>query len=483
MNRIRNDRGQRRVANALISIASIILTAAMLLSLAGCKSDTNDPAQTKEPEKLTPRSEASRVMDMIMWYDNDAGPSTNDRPEKGWFPLNPNHPGRVPENGHYRSATPLLGLYDQRKPETANQHLYWISAIGCNAICVDWTNYTSYRTAKDAGWKKYTAGTFLNGQNLLKTASQAAGFDVPKIYFAVRLFGEDYFGLRDVLDDLYTLYEAYSDVWYRFDDGTDKAAKPFVEIFIDWSIMSQFKGDNVLFDDPRWNIRYTNGYLRDVAEPDGQGNKAIPADVPLWLFVENEEDEAAGEGMYKTYYSVGGDNKPEQMVAWASIHKGGFNWDALNNIVNGLTTFERSLRGVNELSPKALIIARWNYQCAWYEEPQEGISLYESTHIEPNTDFRFEVFDNVKQNLYSLNNWIAEVPPLPEFTEITADKLVLSLAGYPVEYRIGTVSGEGEWVYYNINEGIPTEGLEAGVVYYIQTRNTFGESPVAEVKL
>lgn len=465
-------------------ILTALLTAMILLTAAGCSNGEDSPTPTGDPGTdeivLENRSEENRVMDMIMWYDNDNSPSTNDRPEKGWYYLNPDHPNTVTVKGLYRATDPLLGLYDQRKPATALQHLYWISAVGCNAICVDWTNYTSYRTAEDAGWKKYTVGTYLNGQNLLKTASETTGFDVPKIYFAARLFGENYSGLKDVLDDLYTLYESYPEAWYRFNDGTANASKPFIEIFIDWDLQPRLRDGDPLYEDSRWNIRFTNGLMSQSTDVDEYGNRAVPANIPVWLFVENEEDNDAGEGMYRTFYSVGQDNKVEQMVAWASIHKGGLNWDKLNNVIGGLTTFERSLRNVRELSPKALIIARWNYPLCWLEEPQEGLSLYESTHIEPNTDFGFEVFDNVKKNLYSLNNWIASAPPAPEVISQDADKLLLSLSGYPTEYRIGTASGEGEWVYYNVNNGIPTTGLEAGTIYFLQTRNSFGESDTVE---
>ncbi|MBR0158993.1 MAG: hypothetical protein IJM24_07920 [Clostridia bacterium] len=468
------------VSAALTAALAFIQLTACVKAPAGEQNGPESQATSERPSEPVKRSEDNRIMDMIIWYDDDIGPSTNDRPEKGWYHLSPEHPNTISKSGMYRATTPLLGLYDQRKETTARQHLYWISALGCNAICVDWTNYTSYRTADSAGWKKYTVGNYLNAQNLLKTAAGAEGFDVPKIYFAARLSGENYEGLKDVLDDLYSLYEKYPDAWYRFDDGTENAGKPFIEIFIDWDLQAKLRKNGALVNDPRWNIRYTNGYMSGSTETDANGYKAVPADVPVWLFVENEEDNAAGEGMYRTFYSKGNGGRVEQMAAWASVHKGGFNWDALNNVVNGQTTFERQLRNVKELSPQALVIARWNYPLEWFEQPQEGISLYESTHIEPNVDFGFDVFDNVQQNLYALNNWLGEKPPLPAFTGETAGAMMLSLEGFPVEYRLGSAPGTGEWVYYNVNEGIPGKALTAGETYYLQTRNTFGESDILE---
>ena len=60
---------------------------------AGADQTTPDPEQTEEPEtEGTPsadqeRSEASRRMDMIVWYDIDNGQSTNSRPDNGWYYL------------------------------------------------------------------------------------------------------------------------------------------------------------------------------------------------------------------------------------------------------------------------------------------------------------------------------------------------------------------------------------------------------------
>ena len=178
----------RKILTAVSAAAMAALTLIQLTACVKNPSENQNGPESREgsekPAEPVKRSEDNRVMDMIIWYDDDIGPSTNDRPEKGWYYLNPEHPATISKSGMYRATTPLLGLYDQRKETTAKQHLYWISALGCNAICVDWTNYTSYRTADSAGWKKYTAGTYLNGQNLLQTAASAEGFDVPKIYFA-----------------------------------------------------------------------------------------------------------------------------------------------------------------------------------------------------------------------------------------------------------------------------------------------------------
>ncbi len=469
-----------------ISVKGSILAAVccvLVLGAAGvciCKKNEKTPGAPADP--ISDREEGNRKMDMIMWYDIDTGPTTNGRPQKGWWPLNPQHPGTVAVSGNFRTTTPLMGLYDQRDPATARQHLYWMAALGCNGVAVDWTNYTSYRNEKPGdGWYKYTYGVYANTEVLLQEASAVRDFDSPKIYLTVRLSGENFDDLQDVLSDLYMLYEKYPQSWYRLQDGSKRAEKPFLIIFIDGDVQKKIAEKKFVFDDDRFNIRFSNGYLSPYTTEQKDGSKSIPADIPLWFFVESEEDPDAGEGQYRVFQKTGLDGMAEQMIAWASVHKGGENWDELNHIVAGKTTFERTLRGVAELSPKALLINRFNYAIAWKEEPQEGVSLYGSTHIEPNKDFGFLIFDNVKTNLYRLNCWNQKAPPAPALISADSHSLKLSLDGYPTEYRISSEPEiEGEWTYYNINDGIPLPEDWQGETCYLQTRNTFGESSVAE---
>lgn len=457
----------------------------LLISAVGTYMFLTDNAhyQSEKERAVVSRSEDNRVMDMIMWYDIDIGPS-NARPLNGWWTLNPNHPDTVNIGGCYRATTSVLGLYDLGDSDVSRQHLYWMSALGCNGVAVDWTNYTSYRdlTVNNVA---YNTGVYCNTEVLLKTAKNEKDFDTPGVYVTVRLSGTNFKKLKETIDDVYALYEKYSEAWYYFDDGTKNADKPFLVIFTDWDIIDAYiMQDDVLYEDDRFNIRFSNGFLSSRASLEKDGTRSIAGNIPLWLFIENEMDDSAGEGMYRTFHKDGPDGKVEQMIAWASVYKGGTKWDGLNNIINNQTTFERTLRNVDELSPKALLICRFNYPVVWLEEPQEGVSLYGSTHIEPNKDFGFLVFDNVRKNLYRLNYWEEKAPGGATINNISDNAIFLDFDEYITEYRISVLSGEmGDWEYYNINSGIEILDEWIGNTIYIQTRNSFGESTVTEYTL
>lgn len=112
---------------------------------------------------------------------------------------------------------------------------------------------------------------------LLKEASASLGFESPKIYITVRLSGENYDALNEVLTDVYTLYEQYPDAWYRLQDGTDRASKPFLIIFIDSELQKKVAEGTEIFDDERFNIRFSNGYLSPYTEEQKDGSKSFPA--------------------------------------------------------------------------------------------------------------------------------------------------------------------------------------------------------------
>ncbi len=428
------------------------------------------------------RDDNKRVMDMIVWYDIDHGSKAKNG--IGWWPLNPQHPGRIKASGYYRTTTPLLGLYDIGEESTVVQHLYWFAALGANAVTCDWTNYTT----EPGPNIKYNKDIYNNTENFLRTAQKIQGnvdFPVAKLYPTVRLYEERYELLSSVLDNAYALYEKYSDVWYKF-DGSDK---PFIVIFADWSLLNdEWHDKEIPFKDDRFDIRWSNGHLYGSTVEDNQGRLKIPKDKPYWLFVEEVKDEK--EGYYKVFYKEGKDNKVEQMMCWAAIYNGWSQeedspWDGMDQVYDGKTTFERSLRDVKELSPKALLVNRFNYPMAWTQHPYEGISLYDSVHFEQNRDFGFLVFNNVMKNLYDLNNWVGKSPLKPEPEMLEGNRFSLPIINYPLEYRIGIDEDftDSEWKYININEWISYEEYLDNDGIYVQTRNAFGESDIAYVKL
>ncbi len=467
---------------AVVTVAAI---AVLAVSIIGAQKDQDDhtlsgsksPVPTATTDTAQPNTEENRKMDMIMWYDIDTSPSTNDRPDRGWWYLNPQHPNTVQTDGNFRTTTPLLGLYDQKRSTTARQHLYWIAALGCNALTADWTNYTSYRFAAESGWRKYTSGVYNNTEVLLRTAAETTDFAAPATYITVRLQGTNYDGLKQVLDDVYTLYQAYPSAYYKFADGTAQADKPFVVIFADKSVLTEL-GKGVPFTDDRFNIRWSNGYLSDMTQQDQNGSKYLAEVLPVWLFVEAEENPEAGSGYYRSFYKKGQDGSVEQTIAWASLHRGGFSWDPMNRIIDGKTTFERTIWDAARLQPKSILINRFNYALAWRAEPQEGLSLYESTHIEPNEDFGFFIFDNVRENLYLLNHWERKAPGTPNTVLYEDGAIKFSLEGYPTEYRISASAdmADAQWVYLNINDwAVVSNELEEDTLY-LQLRSGFGES-------
>lgn len=352
---------------------------------------------------------------------------------------------------------------------------------GVDAVTCDWTNYTN--DPKDAN-KAYFKDIYKNTENFLKTAQKMQGksdFPIAKMYPTVRLFGEDYDLLRSVLDDVYRLYEKYNDVWYKFDGSS----KPFVVIFADWDLLNeQWLNSTIPFQDERFDIRWSNGHLNPSTVKDKEGRNKITEKNPYWLFVE--EVKAKEEGYYEVFYKQGKNKSVEQMMCWAAIYNGWSKetdspWDGMDQIYDGKTTFERSLKDVKKLSPKALLVNRFNYPTAWSQHPYEGISLYDSVHIEPNRDFGFVVFNNVTKNLYDLNNWIGKPPQKPSPGKFDEHTLSIPLTNYPLEYRISDNENftDSKWIYLNINEWISYEEYSSLDGVYIQTRNPFGESEVA----
>lgn len=440
------------------------------------------------------RTEETRKMDMIAWYDIDHGSSSNDRPMKGWYYLYPETPGVAVSGGLYRSATPLLGTYDQINETTARQHLYWLSACGCNALTCDWTNYQSYNDPNaDKSAVKYRKGVYNNTEVLLQTAEKLqseVNYNIPLVYVTIRLNGDDYDMLHTVLDEVYELYSKYPDQIYHF-DGNEK---PFIVIFADKDVMQSWTNKGSEITDERFDIRWSNG---DLAADFGTENSEtgiyeVPADRKMWLFDDSLKSDE--EGYYRTGVTLGEDGSAEMTTGWCAMWYGwsndGSGWDGMDNTYDGLSCFERTTKDVEGIAPKALLVCRFNYPLVWKEEPQEGMGLYDSVHFEPCSELGFNIFNTVTERLYELNEWTGAAPSEPEIISVseysnTTLKLEISSEGYPLEYRVskdGTFN-DSVWKYLNVNDGvISPKNSDSGKVW-IQTRNTFGVSKVIEVDL
>lgn len=416
-------------------------------------------------------------MDLIMLYDIDSGMSINTRPDHGWYPLNPEYPDDPqPGSGMYRVTTPLLGTYDSTDKNVIRQHFYWMAAMGIDGVQCDITNTRSPRLPGYEGMAKYFKGTIAAFTSVLGvSAEKPENYKNPKAYVSVRLFGEEYDGLQMLLDDLYAIYGGNEDGWYKFDDGSDRADKPFIVIFADWHLIERWsKADRFPFDDERFNIRWCNGYLAGYMKDDGEGGAYFDENDPVWLFVENVPGDK--EGYYKPFYKKGKDGTVEMMQTWASLYLGGSGWDGLTDEVDGKTCIERYSEPVAKYKPKALIINRWNYPLSWYDEPQEGITRNKSAHIEPNVDWGFRVYDSVARVMYSLEEKTPAPPPCPKITKIDNGRVFFDTEGMPLEACFSTAADfkDAEWLYIDVakgtDPGIKTEGK-----LYVKVRGTGGE--------
>ena len=459
---------------------------------AGADQTTPDPEQTEEPEtEGTPsadqeRSEESRRMDIIVWYDIDNGQSTNSRPDNGWYYLYDETPGIITQNGHFRSANPLLGTYDQADPETARQHLYWLRAAGINAILCDLTNYDTLDAHEEGSdIHRYHSGLLRNTRVLLETAKamKAEGVsEVPKIFVSVRMFGDNRVNLGKVLDEIYVLYSEFPDEIYHL-NGSDK---PFIDVFIDHVVMNDIVEKNTYPEDERYDMRFTNGNFGPGFATDNTGTTAgIPYDKQTFLFWDPVQLPNK-QGFYRSFYTIGADGKPE-MTGWVSLYCGwssdGSQWDYLTQTYEGMTCFERTTVDVETVMPSALLICRFNYALCWKEQIQEGLGLYHSGHFEPCEELGFTIFDNVTKRLYDLNNWIGKVPAAPTVVGVKNNHLFLDTATYPLEYMLSATDSftDGEWTYININDGIDYSAYAASGEVWIKTRNTFGESEAVKL--
>ena len=447
----------------------------------------------QEPEKV---ERGAQALDVMMLYDCDHSPTINTRPDNGWYNLYPGYPDPIDPTtpGIYRCTTSLLGTYDTADPKLQKQHAYWLSAMGVNVIMMDFTNAVSPRedTPKGKDMLYYDLGMMKMLEKQLNTVSKITEFTPPKTSVNLRLFEHNYDTFRLILDDIYAIYEKYPDMWYKLDDGTGRADKPFICIFADWDLLQTWAKTGVAFDDERFNIRWQNGAIaayEGVSTVNDEGYRVIRGDLPYWIFHENEEQEGR-PGYYMKVYKEGEvSKKPEQMQVWASYWRADSTWDGMFRKIDGKLPFERNIEAVYDVMPQVLYIGRFNYPLVYPTEPQEGLSREDSTHIEPNEDWGFTVYNLVAKHLYALNGWEGAPPPAPQITGFDQARRTVGVdvSGYPLEFQMSKNKNfEGAtWRHIDVAKGgmaLPEE-IDGSQIVYIKTRNMFGESPVTAYRL
>lgn len=427
-------------------------------------------------------------MDLIMFYDTDHGATINSRPDNGWWHENPNGTNPPPDGKSYRATTSLLGKYDCTDYNTQKQHFYWMAALGCSGVASDFTNVRSLREKSneiDSDHYKFFVGVHNTLITQLKVISETTEFKLPKVYPVLRLNDEEYDNLRLMLDDMYELYKQYPNSWYKFDDGTINKDKPFITVFANWNLLSSWKSSRIPVEDDRFNIRWSNGFFiggTTVPEPSQNGYLKINKDTPYWLFVEHDEQK---EGYYTPIYKEGQDGSVEQMQTWVSIWKDGTNWDGMLNKIDGKYPIERYSEPIEKLNPKAVLINRFNYPLIWLDEPQEGVSIENSSHIEPNVDWGFKMFNIVSKQLYKMKGLKMTAPDIEKAIKTDKGQIKIDLSNYPLEY---TVSNDPDFLDCNwefvdtSNNCLKIENLDTSKAIYVKIRNSFGESAIKQIE-
>ena len=438
-------------------------------------------------------SQTNPDMDIIMWYDIDHGSRINARPDNGWWYLNPEYPDDPVQSGQWRTTTSLLGTYESQDSCVIRQHAYWIKSLGCNVFSSDLTNVESPRkSGVEAHMLYYYKGVIKAFELQLKELKSIRAFEAPSTYPVIRLFGSNDENLSLLLDDMYALYQQHPDQWYTLDDGTAEKDKPFLVIFVDWGLLRNWASSGIPAEvqDTRFKIRWSNGYLlgQGITEKDDNNIDRIPADLPYWLFVENQQ--AVQNGQYTPVYKEAENGAGvEQMITWASVWLQGAEWDGLRDTLNGKLPIERYTEPVKDLMPNTLLINRFNYPLAWPDEPQEGLSRNKSTHIEPNVDWGFLEFNDVASVLYDVKGSDKIAPPVPRLNayDVITNKMQIHLDNYPLEFRISNEAdlSNAPWHFLNVGDGgIELRNLvDRRETIYIQTRNSFGESQAGAINL
>lgn len=446
-----------------------------------------------EGRRLLYRS--ARSVDVMLFYETNGGnlgtyvygSNGLGTVDHGWWSLNPNYPNIVPNDGRiYRTATPLLGLYDSQDPNTLIQQAYWLHSMGVNVILLDWTNIP-WQLAEPTRIQ-------------LETYQGISGFIPPRITVAMRMLASgassDYTSTQQIADVAYDVYQRCPSMWYKISDGTADADKPVLVAFTDFNDAA-WTTTGPTWRDSRFNMRYTNGYL--MARPgmttnvDADWNRVVN-DLPYWNFVENAGISVGGvpTGYYGNMYRrLPGTEIAEQAATQMAIYTANpnaYSWDGQLDTVGGKYVIERfskpmSVAGTTTKYPRVVWLNRWSYAAGWYDQPQEGLSLNYSMMIEPSVDLGFDNYDRAANMVYNLRGLVKQIPGKPIVCSVTSGTSVaFTSSGFPTQYRVGANSdcSDGTWQYIDINKtAITLPTALQNKPFYVQTKNSFGQSEIA----
>jgi hypothetical protein len=425
-----------------------------------------------------------RVLNVLAWYDIERSPTLG-RPNNGWLPLYPGAPGPIDPSAQgalpYRSDTPILGLYSSHDPAILRQHAYWLASAGVNGIVIDWTNCPSNSNvpAPPTSLEHFCDEIRSATATLLQVWGDIYEFSPPRVTVAARISGSDYSDATLIANDIYDVFNTKQSMWFKFNDGSANAGKPFLIFFSDfgaaWSVQPQW-------GDARFNIRYTNGYLDSfgLLESDGLDAVRVKNGLPYWLFVEHHPS-TSGSGYYRLARSrmEATPSIVEQSIAWTALYLAGppWSWDAQNNYINGMSPVQRMGVRLFADTPRNVILGRFNYPTAWRDEPQEGVSTWESTYFEPSHFSGFSVFYDVAKIVLPLRGVRTRKPGRPYVTGLdSSGNFRFQSANDPTEYCVSPNLSCESWLPINVSEAA-FQYQEGGTGLYLFTRNAFGVSP------
>ena len=98
----------------------------IVMLLFSCNLNNNSLEKTNDDMFEDVLTESERKSDMVMWYDCDVAPRANEDAASVWFSTYEEAPYVPSDKQQHRSATPLLGLYNQMEQAVARHHFYWI---------------------------------------------------------------------------------------------------------------------------------------------------------------------------------------------------------------------------------------------------------------------------------------------------------------------------------------------------------------------